>query len=64
MKHCGVHTHLPNCRPSRPLCKLMRQVKWNQRPCDCGGYRYPHRVGGGKCLYSPKTQAQLEGAPF
>lgn len=68
MKRCGLRKHKPGCRPGRPLCKARRVKRWGQ--CDCGcvvgphGRAYPHRMGGGKCLYSQNTQNQLAGVPF
>lgn len=39
--------HRKDCRPSRPLCRRMRLVKPNQRPCQCsGGCHHTHRTGG------------------
>lgn len=25
------------------------------RPCDCGGYHFPHRWGGGACYHSSRA---------
>lgn len=26
-----------------------------RQPCDCGGYHFPHRRGGGACYYSSRA---------
>ena len=39
--------HEKRCRRARPMCRAMRLVKPNQRPCTCGGgCHHSHRVGG------------------
>lgn len=42
------HKRFGRCRVSRPLCHRMREKAWG-RPCQCDGYHYPHRMGGGFC---------------
>lgn len=37
------------CRPGRPNCRASR-AKWD-KPCQCDGYHYPHRVGSALCKY-------------
>lgn len=41
------------CRASRPLCRVRRKVKPNQRACECAGYHFPHRVGSPQCQSNP-----------
>ena len=35
---------------------MARWVRNQQLKCDCGGYWFPHRRGGGSCRYSPSAE--------
>jgi hypothetical protein len=59
LDHCGVYRHKSGCRPARPLCKLMRLVQPQRRPCDCGAYPFPHRTGSGLCGSPERMEAEL-----
>lgn len=50
MKLCyGPTKHVKDCRPGRPLCRWMRVVRANRRPCRCDAYHFVHRTGSGAC---------------
>lgn len=36
----------------RPLSYWLRHTRLK---CSCGGYWFPHRKGGGACIYSPSA---------
>jgi hypothetical protein len=41
---------------------------WKNKPCNCGGYTFPHRRGDGYCEHNPKLTAEdlrlrVEGGP-
>ena len=40
---------------------LSRRVSWraSAQRCDCGGYWFPHRRGGGACDYSRRRDYHL-----
>lgn len=40
---------------------LRSQSKWRNTKlrCDCGGYWFPHRRGGGACDFSPRAAYYL-----
>lgn len=44
---CHGDSHSPDCRPGRPLCRVMRDLI--NATCICGAYSFPHRRGGGRC---------------
>lgn len=34
--------------------------KWKRpRPCNCGGYWFPHRKAGGACLHNPDEPRRI-----
>jgi len=35
------------------------RAKWD-RPCQCSGYWYPHRIGSKLCYYTPKGERKLD----
>lgn len=45
------------CRPGRPNCRVSR-AKWD-KPCQCDGYHFPHRVGSALCHFDNKGAARL-----
>lgn len=47
--------HIKKCRPTRPLCRWRRMVRWGL--CSCGAYHYSHRWGSGFCEHNPKRGA-------
>ena len=50
----------PGCRRARPLCRVRRREKPNQRSCWCGGgYDYPHRAGSPLCEKNPKSSEAI-----
>lgn len=53
------HCQRPGCRRSRPLCRVRRLEKPNQRACGCGGYHYPHRSGSPLCDKNPASSERM-----
>lgn len=50
-------------KPKRPLSYWLRHQR---EKCDCGGYWFPHRRGGGACYHSPVSDyyhAIRQGVP-
>lgn len=45
------------CRRARPNCRVSRR-KWD-KPCQCDGYHYPHRVGSKLCHLDNKRHVRL-----
>lgn len=39
-------------KPLRPLSYWLRHQR---QKCNCGGYWFPHRKGGGACDHSPRA---------
>lgn len=70
-KSGNVVVHVAECRACRPLCRWMRLVMPDRRPCNCSMYPFPHRAGSGRCrvgipwgLPLPDEQEMLEAVPF
>lgn len=53
---CWGSEHVAGCRPGRPRCAVMRQVRPSRRPCTCPEVHFPHRrgycEGGGAARYA------------
>lgn len=48
----------------RPLSYWLRHAR---EKCDCGGYHFPHRRGGGACVFSSRRDfyaAVRDGVPL
>jgi hypothetical protein len=58
-----VNQHAPGCRPGRPLCRWARRVRPKRRPCNCGAYHFPHRLGGGLCGHPDRLAKVMWGPP-
>jgi DNA repair protein RadC len=56
-RETGKWAHRGGCRPGRPLCRMERREKGL---CSCPAYSYPHRTGGGMCVYGPEGSARFE----
>lgn len=42
-----------------PYILGQRRDKRGRLVCDCGGYHFPHRKGGGACEHSPRVEYYL-----
>ncbi len=51
VKHCRTGC---KCRPGRPNCRTSR-AKWD-KPCQCDGYHFPHRIGSAQCHWDAKGE--------
>lgn len=39
---------------------MMAKGKWvRPKPCWCGGYWFPHRIGSGACHHNPNIATQV-----
>lgn len=51
-------------KPKRPWSYWLRHQR---EKCDCGGYHFPHRRGGGACIHSERADfyhALRQGVPL
>jgi len=42
----------------------MKNVKQKQHPCRCEAYRFPHRLGSGRCVPVPEPVYSENGKPW
>lgn len=62
----GLHAAEENFGARMKKVQASKLWKNTRLRCDCGGYPFPHRRGGGACYHSPREayyQALRNGLP-
>jgi hypothetical protein len=49
----------PRCKKPITIIDWWRiRKEWKVKPCNCGGYAFPHHRGRGYCTHNPKLTAE------